>query len=73
MDNWVDDTIIIDFFIPHDIQPLIQLCEEANKNDDFGYFNYVESLDYGCKEAVLQGDMTEKEWETIKRRYESYD
>lgn len=73
MNNWIDDTIIIDFHIPEDIQPLIKLCEQANKEKDYGYFNYSESLDYACKEAVVQGHLTDEQWYQVQRRYESYD
>lgn len=73
MDNWIDDTVIIDFPVPKDVTNLIDMCEEANANGDWGYFNYEESLDYICKEVVVQGHMTDREWNEIRKRYESYD
>lgn len=73
MNNWIDDTVIIDFPVPKDVKNLMDMCEVANANGDWGYFNYEESLDYICKEAVVQGHMTDREWNEIRKRYESYD
>ena len=49
------------------------MCERADTEKDYAYFNYEEALDYACKELVTIGEMTQKQWDMIRERYESYD
>lgn len=69
MDNWIDNSIVIDFEVPRDILYVIKECERLNQQNDYGYFNWAESLSHACKEACVQKHMTKKQWETIERRY----
>ena len=71
-EQWINDSIIINFPIPSGIQELMDMCEQAQKNKDYGYFGYEEALDYACKELVTQGKMTKKQWNIILERYEYY-
>lgn len=73
MENWIKKEVIIDFSVPSSVQYLIDLCEKANSEEDYAYFNYEEALDYACKELFATGRMTRKQWDTINERYESYD
>lgn len=49
MENWIKKDVIIDFDVPSSVQYLIDLCEKANSEEDYAYFNYEEALDYACK------------------------
>ena len=70
--NLIDDSVIIDFKVPNSIQNLMNECERLNEINDFGtYMNYSEALGYMCKEACVNGLLTDKQWQTIERRYES--
>lgn len=72
-ENWMNENIIIDFKVPDDIKFYMDLCESANKENDYSYFNYLDALDCVCKEAVVVGDLTDKEWDTIMERYSAYE
>lgn len=63
MENWIKKEVIIDFSVPSSVQYLIDLCEKANSEEDYAYFNYVEALDYTCKELFATGRMTRKQWD----------
>lgn len=66
---WIDESVIIDFKLPKDIQGIADLCEETDKNEDYAYDNWADLLDILCKEAVVQGHMTKRQWDTVVRRY----
>lgn len=54
MENWIKKEVIIDFDVPSSVQYLIDLCEKANSEEDYAYFNYEEALDYACKELFAK-------------------
>ncbi len=73
MDNWIDNSVVIDFKVPKSIENFMKECDELNEMNDYSYFNYVELLDHMCKEACYLKYITKKQWETIERKYLSYD
>lgn len=73
MDNWIDNSVVIDFKVPKSIENFMKECDELNEKNDYSYFNYVELLDHMCKEACYLKYITKKQWETIERKYLSYD
>lgn len=70
--NFINDNIKLDFKISKDMQNLIDKCEKADAEDDYGiYMNYAEMLAFViAKEAYVQGSITRKQWEQIQMRYE---
>ena len=70
--NFINGNIKLDFKIPKDMQNLIDICEQADIDDDYGkYNNYAEMLAFVvAKEAYVQGSITHKQWEQIQMRYE---
>ena len=68
-DSWVNEKVVIDFQVPKDIRYVMEECERLAKAEDVSYFNWAETLDYICKEAVIQKHMTKWQWERIGRRY----
>ena len=73
MNKWINHDVSINFTVPDGVQELIKMCERADTEKDYAYFNYEEALDYACKELVTIGEMTQKQWDMIRERYESYD
>lgn len=69
MNNWIDDSVVLDFDIPEDIKPVLNECERLNRLENAGYFNWADALSNFCKEAYVQGHMTRNQWEQIDRRY----
>lgn len=71
MSNFINDDITIDFEVPKDIKRIIDICEEADRNDDYGlYMNFADLLtEVASKEAYKQGHLTKKQWEQIEMRY----
>jgi len=58
--------------IPGDIKEFIKRCEALEgEEQEFVYYEYVEFLDYMCKEANVQGHLSKSDWELIMRRYET--
>ena len=70
--NFINDNIKLDFPVSKAIQNLIDKCEKADAEDNYGiYMNYAEMLSFVvAKEAYVQGSITHKQWEQIQMRYE---
>ena len=67
---WINKDIIIDFPVPNDILEEFKHLEELDKPEtEFEYYTYAESMDLMCKEAVRRGEITNKQWEIIERRF----
>lgn len=71
MGDMIDYSVVVDFDVPESVRYLMDECERLNEEDSPAYYNYSETLGYVCKELVVLGKMTEKQWHTIERRYES--
>lgn len=69
--HWIDDTIKIDFPVPKAMQILMNECEQLDLDEDYAYFNYIETLDCDAKELVYRGILTEKQWDIINTKYRS--
>lgn len=71
MSNFIDDSVVIDFELPKDIEFLLRRVEEYDAQNDYGlYGNWAETVVYvNAKEAYRMGDITLKQWETLQRRY----
>lgn len=41
-----------------------------DEDEDYGYYEYSEALDYGAKEYVYQGVLTKKQWQTLCLKYD---
>ena len=69
--HYIDDTVKIDFNVPKDVKNVMEMCEEADLQDNYGsYGNLAEYFLYTlCKEAYVQGHLTKKQLETMERRY----
>lgn len=68
--SMIDYSVVIDFDVPEGIKAMMEECESLNKIDSPAYYNYSETLGYMCKELVVVGKMTQKQWDVIERRYE---
>ena len=71
--SWINDAVKIEFEVTPGMKNLMDLCEKAASDEDYSYFNYEEALDLACKEMVVIGKMTQKQWDMIEERYGSYD
>lgn len=69
LEQWINEDVILDFPIPKSLQPLIEMCEEMNKTNDYGYFSIADAIDVGCKELCVKGILTEEQWDLIIERY----
>lgn len=72
MSNFINDNIKIDFAVnSKSIKNLMTICEEADKEDNYGKYEAHASLltDTVCKEAYVVGDLTKKQWEKFESRY----
>lgn len=57
--------------IPRDIKDFIKRCEKlSEEKEELLYCEYVEFLDYMCKEACVQNHLSQSEWDLIMRRYD---
>ncbi|WP_026658068.1 hypothetical protein [Butyrivibrio sp. AC2005] len=71
--GFINEKIAIDFEIPKDIIPTVEICEELSKQNNWGYDEYADFLiDNLCKEAYRQGHITKKQWDALAERYLSY-
>lgn len=68
--NWINDSIAIDFVVPKSLQEIISILEQMDEDEDYGYYEYSEVLDYGAKEYVYQGVLTKKQWQTLCLKYD---
>lgn len=71
--NWIRDDVIIDFPIPKSLQGIIEILEQMDLKEDYGYYDYSEALDCGAKEYVYQGKLTRKQWLTLCLKYDGSD
>lgn len=56
--------------LPNNIFAIIQLMETHDKNGEWWlYFDRMEDLDVNAKNAYVSGDISEKDWNTIKEKY----
>lgn len=67
--RWIREEIQIDFPLPKDMLWLIQEMEEMDKNEDFAYFNYFDSLDVSAKELTRLGKLSQKQWNLLYKKY----
>lgn len=67
--HWVNDDVKIDFSVPRALQILMDQCEQLDLEEDYAYFNYIETLDCDVKELVRMGVLTNKQWDIINMRY----
>ena len=69
MGKWISDNVKIDFVLPKDIEWLCKECERLEAEHNEAYFNYADHISVLAKEAVVQGHLTKKQWETLERKY----
>lgn len=67
--HWIDETIKIDFKLSEDIKSLMREAEKLDLADNPAYFNYAEAIEDSLKEYVLDGDITEKQWRLVCKKY----
>lgn len=68
--RWTDDTIVIDFIVPEQIQEFIDEIEEYDNNDDFGcYLSAVDYLDVVAKWWYASGDLTHHQYNLLRWKY----
>lgn len=68
--NFINDEIEINFAVPTVIQDMIDLAEEADKNNDLGsYIAYADNLDTVAKNCCADGAITQRQWGILCRRY----
>ena len=68
--RWIREDIEIDFPLPKSALYIISELEKMDLNEDYGYFNYAETLDHIAKEMVVQGDLTEAQWDLLCAKYD---
>ncbi len=68
-ESWIDREVIIDFPVPRSIQIIMDTLEEYDATENYGYFDWLEQLDYDVKEFVLLGKMTQKQRDKLNERF----
>lgn len=68
----IDDTVKIKFKVPAGLQEMFDMAEESDLSDDGNYFNLADTIDTMCKNCYAAGEMSEREWDTIIRRYKQW-
>ena len=67
--DWIDESVIIDFKLPKSMLYLIEEIEKLAEEESEAFFNYTEALDDGAKELVVKGVLTQKQWDILTRKY----
>ena len=68
--RWIKDEIEINFVLPKSALFIISELEKMDVNEDYGYFNYAEMLDHIAKEMVVQGELTQAQWDILCAKYD---
>ena len=72
MNNWINDTIKINFEIPKGLDETISMLEKYNRENEMGlYFSWTDVLDVQCKNLCGCGKLTEYQWDLLNERYNS--
>lgn len=67
--GYVREDVILDFKMPTILKNTIADVEEASMGEDTGYDNWVDTLDYLCKELYVEGAITKEQWDLVMKRF----
>ena len=68
--NFINDKIQIDFQVPTVLQDLIDIAEQADKNNELGlYMAYADAIDTAAKNCCADGAISQAQWNALCRRY----
>ena len=68
--DWIDNSVILDFEMPKVLKNTIIEIEEAYQNkDDIEYNILSDTLDVLCKHYCAEGILTKKQWDLVCQRY----
>lgn len=72
MDNKseINYSIKINFHVPTFLQEIMNMAEAADSEKNFGlYYDLAENIDTIAKNLYADGKLTQKQWDTLCRRY----
>jgi len=68
--NYINDDIEIDFYVPDCLKNLMLDAEQADKDEDLGYYLMLaDSIDVWAKNYYADGVITSKQWDLINMRF----
>lgn len=69
--RWIRDDIEIDFPVPKEIQYIIEQLEKMDEEENYGFFNFSESLIYSTRNCYNDKKITKKQWDILCQKYSS--